>query len=661
MKKLGFRFLIFSAIFACLALCSSAMAQEYTEVVITGNTNYSEVLEDYPTGALHIAGGGNGAVLVLDNETAARDTTGILLDRALIIENITIQSEYPIFADYYPLYIGDNVVTSSALTIYGGKIEGDKSQDIPGNTNIEIHSGTYANIYGGGIRHIKGDTNVTILGNTKITGDVYGGCGNGYRVTGSTNVTFGGNASCDEIFGGGNGGAVTKSTNINFNGGTAKFIYGTGNGVNLQSCTTNINISGGTVDDNVFGGGGQTGSGAVVNTNITMTGGTVEGIFGGNAVAGGTLTGNTHITLTGGEVTRRVYSGCYNEVSLFGSYESSNYVNGTTTLIIGPNVNLVTESDMNIGVFAGSRLGSKNTSEKNILVFANGSYAGQYGEIGEQGSTYKNKFNSYHDYILNCSGDDKDDYIDVVVESGELKFKFTSDNRKVTVNGTEYTLNTNGEKTQTVSASAMNSGNTPTEVIFSGEPLAKVGAIDLTDVVVTLGRSSGTPIAGNELKLVIKDTVGNILGEAKLENAGSRTGEDGTLTLGVSEQYTAFNEDFYGEKIRLVLVKNGYASVSVEVDTADFLDDETYRATEIGSLGANFVAGHGDIKASYKDDAGDGIVDIEDYIRLIRGFSKNIENDADKPYIKLVDLDEDGSVGVTDLAIIKKNFGFSNK
>ncbi len=57
----------------------------------------------------------------------------------------------------------------------------------------------------------------------------------------------------------------------------------------------------------------------------------------------------------------------------------------------------------------------------------------------------------------------------------------------------------------------------------------------------------------------------------------------------------------------------------------------------------------GDIRGSYEDTVGDGIVDIDDFIRVLRGF----DSEAPALLSASVDLNEDGVVNVADLSIIK--------
>ena len=61
----------------------------------------------------------------------------------------------------------------------------------------------------------------------------------------------------------------------------------------------------------------------------------------------------------------------------------------------------------------------------------------------------------------------------------------------------------------------------------------------------------------------------------------------------------------------------------------------------------------GDITASFSEVHGDGIIDIDDFIRILRTFA----HDADERIKIYTDINEDGLVNVSDIAVLKKNFG----
>ena len=137
---------------------------------------------------------------------------------------------------------------------------------------------------------------------------------------------------------------------------------------------------------NVYG-GALSGGAALTNcnTHITMTGGSAEGIFGASEEKA--MTGSAYIKLAGGEITRRVFGGCYNESS-----SGAKYVTGSTVIEIYPEVSLCTgtglswSNRLNSGVFAGSR-NVTNASEKNYIIFSNGSYSAQNSHV-EKAANY---------------------------------------------------------------------------------------------------------------------------------------------------------------------------------------------------------------------------------------------------------------------------------
>ena len=59
----------------------------------------------------------------------------------------------------------------------------------------------------------------------------------------------------------------------------------------------------------------------------------------------------------------------------------------------------------------------------------------------------------------------------------------------------------------------------------------------------------------------------------------------------------------------------------------------------------------GYVNAEYPETCGDGLVDIDDFIRVLRGFANN----TTKKLCQTVDLNEDGVLDVADIAIIKAN------
>lgn len=361
-------------------------------------------------------------------------------------ENLVLSGDQAraIYATGFPLEIKDTVTTSHDHTVYGGKWSGP----IKGDTNIEIYGGNYSSIVGGGQSGdsnnppcvIKGDTHVTVGGNVKVSGYIYGG-GSGAAVEGNTYVTIGGsvNANLDVdnestycyVFAGGNNSPVQGSTYITFQDSARySFLFGGGNGANgTVGGETHIYMNGGEVM-NIYG-GAQTAE-LNCNTNIYVNGGTVEGVLGGSF--GANLNGNANIYVLGGTVTRRIYSGCYNDTSgtLSISFTSDNYVNGSTMLVLNSGASLITGSDTNRGIFAGSRTASSHTDEVNTIVYLNGSdYSSK---VGEQGLIGSSTFKSFENYIVKAGTGG------TIVSANEAgKIKVVPDFDKYgEINGTKY-------------------------------------------------------------------------------------------------------------------------------------------------------------------------------------------------------------------------------
>jgi len=92
---------------------------------------------------------------------------------------------------------------------------------------------------------------------------------------------------------------------------------------------------------------------------------------------------------------------------------------------------------------------------------------------------------------------------------------------------------------------------------------------------------------------------------------------------------------------KIVFTKNGYVPYTYEFAAAE-------TSSDLGTI----TPICGDVKADYTETCGDESVDIDDFIRVLRGFANN----NTKKLCQTVDLNEDGVVNVADIAIIKANF-----
>ena len=329
--------------------------------------------------------------VVIEGKTGAEKLTlptSMSLKGDLTISKVTLNvtAATSIFANGHNFKIDSDVIstrpsTSTArMTVWGGT----NNTAYTGDTNITLLAGHYTYVFGGN----KG---TTLNGNTNV---VLGGNAN----TGDGNDDDSSNISPCYIFGGGESGAVTGETNITLaDNAVTRYVVGTGSGANGTAPKANIYITGGKVM-NVYG--SRNAPSENCEFNITMTGGLAEAVFGGCESAG--MTGNTYVNLLGGDVSRRVYTGCYNNTNII-SWDSDYYVKGSTYLTIAPGMKLASKTGLssgnqsNMGVFSGSRTKSKHSDEINTIIFLNGCYNDYKNSIG--GSL----FSSYQAYTLDAS------------------------------------------------------------------------------------------------------------------------------------------------------------------------------------------------------------------------------------------------------------------
>ena len=368
-----------SAPFKTIKRALSEARSAINTTIVTESNSDIETMPELQSGRITLSGKSSYVKLNLSDNFECR--SDIVLDNAEL-------NGATVFANGYKLEVTDSVTSSERLTVYGG---GNKKA-IDGDTNVSLHGGKYNRIYGGSLNAaVKGNTNIIFGGNCNPGDGIYDDKSN---------------LSPCYVYGGGSNGSVAKKTNITIaENAVTKYIVGGGSGTGgLVGESTNINIAGGKVM-NVYA--GSAGSAPTLNcdTNITMTGGLAEGLFGGSE--GTNLTGNSHIYLLGGEVTRRVFSGCYNATSgsIFVSIATSNHIKGTTTIAIDNDAKLITNSGlssgnkMNSGIFAGSRISSKNAEEVNTIIFLNDSYDVKKSIIGDK-SGWSYLFKSFETYTI---------------------------------------------------------------------------------------------------------------------------------------------------------------------------------------------------------------------------------------------------------------------
>ncbi len=119
------------------------------------------------------------------------------------------------------------------------------------------------------------------------------------------------------------------------------------------------------------------------------------------------------------------------------------------------------------------------------------------------------------------------------------------------------------------------------------------------------------------------------------------TAYEDALVISESESGTAVVEfacKLEAGEYTVTFAKNGYVT---HISTFEVVDADV-------SLGTVALVG-GDIRDDYSDQTGDGVVDVDDFLRVLRGFIK----DAPEILGQSVDINEDGNVTVDDLSVVK--------
>lgn len=121
------------------------------------------------------------------------------------------------------------------------------------------------------------------------------------------------------------------------------------------------------------------------------------------------MTGNVVVELSGGKITRRIYGGCYNEVTRSGlsvSWSSENYVTGEIHLKISSGVTISLDAQDSNGdtyndrsIYACSRYEENHSKEICTITFMDqGAYETYNGKLGSEDLTMGWIMSSVSDY-----------------------------------------------------------------------------------------------------------------------------------------------------------------------------------------------------------------------------------------------------------------------
>lgn len=324
------------------ALLSSTGTIDTNKIVLCNNYSFSGVtqLGDKATTITSLDKANPVTVNTGITNGANKSPTAALVAHAdLKFDNIILSSTRTELQHYetnalfmmgYHLVIGENVSNVNYISIVGG---GYTTGHVFAETNIDIYSGNWGYIFGGGYAGtINGDANINLFGGSVRY--IYAGCGygnlgseniNNGTVNGSANTyVYAGRAS---MYQGARGGRIKGaghdySNKLIMYGGVIDGIRGgptQPNYANFEKKTI-IEIHGGKVTDTVFGGSGDgsTITGQSKGVDISIYDGAVltKGLYLGSndnitgSSTGITLLGDKKFTMYGGEIDGDIYGGC---------------------------------------------------------------------------------------------------------------------------------------------------------------------------------------------------------------------------------------------------------------------------------------------------------------------------------------------------------------
>lgn len=332
--------------------------------------------------------------------TKAVDKPVLDINDAVTFKDTTLN-----FADGQHIYANGNSVEiasdviwgveSAKVLIYGGAY----SETLYSDTNLVLSKGNYTRVCGGNNGGVlNGNTNVTLSGEInkalatnegykehEMTYAAYGAGENGSTLNGDAYLTIASETVYfQNIFGGGMNGTVNGDCHVNYTG-KAMSVYAGGKASKI-----------------------------VGNTYFTMTGGWIEQVFGGCESAN--VEGNTNVDIQAGEVKRRVYGGCYNNVSGTGSWSNVASVSGHANVSIGPDVTLHMDyqdpdnynMEVDNSIYSISRTGTLFENERGAFVLYESAYNNIKSKIGYSGvwPTTGYFLKQTHHYLVTVTTDD---------------------------------------------------------------------------------------------------------------------------------------------------------------------------------------------------------------------------------------------------------------
>ena len=341
--------------------------------------------------------------------------------------------------------VGTNGSNHTNVTIAGGTISdgvyggglGDDTHEalVKGAVQVTVNSGSVNDVFGCNNVNGRPTSTVRVDINNNVGGNVYGG-GNLATYSGDPYVYINKGTVTGHVFGGGNGdpddetqtlGSVTGNPHVIVGDMTVGHdsyqaivngdVYGGGNAAKVVTGTPTVSVPAkcNTQITNVYGGGNAA---DVPATSVTIDGGTISGsVFGGghgnkdatpDPIAAN-VTGNTNVTVTGGTINQ-----------VFGGSNSNGTIGGTINVNIDKDAN---SCDMVINeVYGGGNYAASNAG--NITIGCTGDDPTEYIDYVYGGANR-----------ANITGD-----IELKITGGRINHAFGGNNNSGVISG-DITVN----------------------------------------------------------------------------------------------------------------------------------------------------------------------------------------------------------------------------
>ncbi len=596
------------------------------------------------------AGRGHVTITGYDENAKFVFCKGITLQGPTTFENIHIVNSglyANLFAGGHKLVLGEGI-TSSKTVSHDLQVGNGASGAVLSKSDIEIHSGTYGLIYSGADFNggaVTGDVNLTIYGGT-FNSDIYAG---GYvssnsnsvsdsksgKIDGKVGLYIHGGTFNSTIYLGGNqygtvgsaeaeitGGTFAKAINIGPNKPSATYTPADGEPVNYVTDILGdviVNITGGTFTGNIVHTGNVIrGKAVVVASNGALVNfkNPEKFTYAVKASEKGTTTYDTET-------------------------DKFSLVPVNTTMDIYVNDKIITKSGDNTYTLSGAannmyniKYGGETAISAKFIITPPMAELTPISEVILTGG--KNTYNE----IGNCT------VSKITWEPAHTRFDFDTEyTAKVTltaVEGIEFSDNLSGilinnNYAGNTVTTTLSEDKTTVEVAIKFPKTEKSDFDKLSETTTDVEVLFTTKREGEDEQYFHNTTVTltNLYDDSlSVSGTATETGTNGVYAASVASGL-----------YNITVKKNGYLEATAEAVMIN--SDDTF-TIDLGELLA------GDIIGENENTAGDGVVDIDDFIITLRGFVP--EEDLSPEILAAADINETGVINVSQLGYIKNSF-----